>query len=169
MNNILARRVVAKGVRIGLAVAGGAFLLAAVLLVAGGRPVGVHAGPIDPPEGYPKLFLSVKTVTPTLAATGGVTLYYEIEIRNTGAYTAFGAALTDAIPNGTSYNGDAQSSVYPFPTVSDGVLTWAGDVGFDSTVLVNFSVSVPPAFAMASTTALAAAKPPQVKKSGGAL
>jgi hypothetical protein len=46
---------------------GGVFLLMVLLLA-------VRADPIDPPEGYPKLSLSVKTVTPTLAATGGVTL-----------------------------------------------------------------------------------------------
>ncbi|MND08535.1 hypothetical protein D3C83_312130 [compost metagenome] len=36
-----------------------------------------------------------------------------------------------------------------------------------SMAAISFSVSVPPAFLMASTTALAAAKPPAVKKSGG--
>ena len=34
---------------------------------------------------------------------------------------------------------------------------------------MSFSVSVPPAFWIAVTTAIAAANPPQVKKSGGSL
>ena len=38
-----------------------------------------------------------------------------------------------------------------------------------SIAAISFSVSVPPAFWMAATTAMAAAKPPQVKKSGGSL
>ena len=38
-----------------------------------------------------------------------------------------------------------------------------------SIAAISFSVSVPPAFLSASTTAMPAAKPPAVKKSGGAL
>ena len=58
----------------------------------------VHADPIDPPEGYPKLNLSVKTVTPTLAPTDGHTLQYHIEIRNTGAYMAEDATFERCYP-----------------------------------------------------------------------
>ena len=87
MNNSTHQSVV-KGLCLGLSILGGVFLLTAVLLAVSINPLAVHADPIEPPEGYPKLSLSVKTVTPTLAATGGVTLHYAIEICNTGAYTA---------------------------------------------------------------------------------
>lgn len=72
-----------------------------MLLIVSDNSVTVHADPIEPPEGYPKLSLSVKAVTPTLAATDGVTLYYTIGIHNTGAYTATGVTLTDDIPEHT--------------------------------------------------------------------
>jgi uncharacterized repeat protein (TIGR01451 family) len=64
------------------------------------------AAPIPPPEGYPKLSLSTKAVTPTLAGTGGATLYYTIEIRNTGATTATDVTLVDTLPTGVTYNDD---------------------------------------------------------------
>jgi uncharacterized repeat protein (TIGR01451 family) len=115
-----------------------------VWLAASSHPPVVYAHPIEPPAGYPKLDLSTKTVTPTLAHTGGMTLTYTIDIRNTGAYTAAGTILTDTIPLGSTYNGDAWSSVAPTPVVTGGVLTWQGDVGFDATVVVTFSVSVAP-------------------------
>ena len=137
--------IMVKGLRLGLPVLVGSLLLAAVLLALDSNSLVAHADPIEPPEGHPKLSLSVKAVTPTLAHTGGAILYYAIEIRNTGAYTAANTTLTDVIPDGTTYNGDAQASVPPVPTVSDGTLTWGGDVGFDATVVVSFSVSVPPA------------------------
>ncbi|MDY7077967.1 MAG: hypothetical protein SXV54_13710 [Chloroflexota bacterium] len=138
-------RTMPKGLCLGLAALGGLSLLAVVLLIMGSNTMVAYADPIEPPEGYPKLSLSVKTVTPTLAATGGVTLHYRIEIQNTGAYTATGATLTDVFPDDTAYNGDAWASV-PTVTVTSDTLTWAGDVGFDSTVVVSFSVAVPAAF-----------------------
>ncbi len=120
-----------------------AVMLLVWLAVSGNQPV-AYAHPVEPPAGYPKLELSTKTVTPTLAHTGGMTLYYTIDIRNTGSYTAAGTILTDTIPTGTSYNGDAWSSVAPTPVVTGGVLSWQGDVGFDATVVVTFSVTVAP-------------------------
>jgi uncharacterized repeat protein (TIGR01451 family) len=120
--------------------------LGVVLFVLSSNPLPAYADPIDPPEGYPKLSLSAKTVTPTLASTGGVTLYYTIEIVNTGAYTATGVSLTDDIPEHTAFTGDAGASVTPPPTVTAGTLTWVGDVGFDTTVVVSFSVTVSPIF-----------------------
>jgi len=144
MNNFTHQTMV-KGLCLGLAVLGGLFLLTAVLLIVSSNSLVAHADSIEPPEGYPKLSLSVKTVTPTLAHTGGETLYYAIEIRNTGAYTAANATLTDVIPEGTTYNGDAQASAGT-PAFASGMLTWGGDVGFDSTVVVSFSVGVPPTF-----------------------
>jgi uncharacterized repeat protein (TIGR01451 family) len=142
MNNLT--RHIVKGLHLGLTVLSGLLLLAAVLLIVSSNGLVAHADPIEPPEGYPKLSLSVKTVTPTLAHTGGVTLYYAVEIRNTGAYTATGATLTDDITEGATYSGDAQASVSSTLVFSNGTLTWKGDVGFDSTVVVSFSVAVSP-------------------------
>ncbi len=121
----------------------GSTLVLAIMLLMGSSHAGVaYADPIDPPEGYPKLSLSVKTVTPTLAETGGAVLSYAIEIRNTGAYTATNVTLTDLIPEGTVYNHDAQATVPPLPEFANGTLRWEGEVGFDTTVVVSFSVSV---------------------------
>jgi uncharacterized repeat protein (TIGR01451 family) len=108
-------------------------------------PLPLMADPIDPPEGYPKLSLSMKHVTPTLAATGGTTLTYAIEIVNTGAYTAAGASLTDVIPSGVVYNNDHASSA-PALSFANNSLNWQGDVGFDSSVAIQFSVKVPANF-----------------------
>jgi uncharacterized repeat protein (TIGR01451 family) len=140
------RQTIVKILRLGLAALGGLLLMTVLLLLVSRSPATAHADPIKPPEGYPKLSLSVKTVTPTLTATGGGTLHYEIEIRNTGAYTATGVTLTDDIPEHTTFTGDLGSSAPPTPTVTTGTLTWTGDVGFDATVVLSFSVSVAPAF-----------------------
>lgn len=106
----------------------------------------IRAAPIDPPAGYPKLALSSKTVTPTLTHVGGETLLYTVEIRNTGAYTAAGTTLTDRLPPHVSYNDDAWASHAPVPTVENDVLSWTGDVGFDETVLVTYSVTIDDSF-----------------------
>jgi uncharacterized repeat protein (TIGR01451 family) len=104
-------------------------------------------GPILPPEGYPKLTLSTKVVTPTLANTHEAVLKYNLEILNTGAYTASDATLVDAIPFNTTYNGDVWSSVPPTPVYSNGVIRWEhGEVGFDTSVLITFSVTVTPGY-----------------------
>jgi uncharacterized repeat protein (TIGR01451 family) len=133
-----------RALGLGLSALGIMLLVVILSLVVSGRSPMVYADPIEPPAGYPKLTLSTKTVTPTLANTDGATLYYAIEIRNTGAYTAVGTILTDRMPPGTTYNGDAEASVDPPPAFATDTLTWEGDVGFDSTVVINFSVSVPP-------------------------
>ncbi len=106
----------------------------------------VLAAPIPPPEGYPKLILSTKEVSPTLAHTGGATLFYKIEIVNTGAYAAQGVNFYDMIPASTSYNGDARASSGITPTFAAGALSWTGDVGFDSRVQISFSATVAPTF-----------------------
>lgn len=137
--------IAARGFLLGLVVLCGVMSVA-ILLVLYGSARPAYADPIPPPVGHPKLSLSVKTVTPTLAHIGGPTLSYAIEIRNTGAYAALGASLTDAIPAGTSYKGDAQASAGTV-SVAGQTLTWHGDVGFDATVIVSFSVGVPAAFA----------------------
>lgn len=139
-------QVTRKGFYLVIPLVSGLFLLLATLFGLRGRTPAAYADPIDPPEGYPKLSQSVKTVTPTLAATGGETLLYTIEIRNTGAYVAEGAMLSDVIPANTSLNGQPWSSVNPQPTVSGGEVQWQGEVGFDSTVVVTFSVDVDPGF-----------------------
>jgi uncharacterized repeat protein (TIGR01451 family) len=136
------RQTLVKARHLGLAALGGLLLVAVLLLAVSRGPATVHADPIEPPEGYPKLSLSVKTVTPTLAATGGVTLHYEIQIRNTGAYTATGVTLTDDIPEDTTFTGDLGSSAPPTPTVTTGTLAWTGEVGFDATVVLTFGVTV---------------------------
>lgn len=142
MSSFTCRSKLSKECRLVLAILGGLLSLTVVLLVLHTIPSMVYADPIDPPDGYPKLSLSLKTVTPTLAPTGGVTLYYAIEIRNTGAYTADGTILTDIIPDGVAYNDDFQSSISSTFTITDGVLTWSGNVGFDSTVIMSFSVTL---------------------------
>lgn len=140
------RQTLGKAARLGLAVLGGLCLLWVELFVLGHNSLVARADPIDPPEGYPKLSLSAKAVTPTLASTGGVTLTYVIEIANTGAYTAVDTMLTDVIPAETTYNDDLQASVPSTHTFVGGVLSWQGDVGFDATTVVSFSVTVDPAF-----------------------
>jgi len=132
-----------KGFRLGLAVLSGLSLLAAVLFVVSGNALIAHADPI--PGGAPKLNISMKTVTPTLTHAGGETLYYVIEVRNTGAYTAAGVTLADAFPAHTTYNGDAWASAPALAVASD-TLTWMGEVGFDAAVVVTFSVTVDPTF-----------------------
>jgi uncharacterized repeat protein (TIGR01451 family) len=102
-------------------------------------------GPIPPPVGYPKLTISAKVVTPTLAAPdpNGVVLEYSIEILNTGAYSASDVTLEDAIPSNTNYNDDVQSSAQPNPEFTDGVITWGpGEIGFDDSVVITFSVTI---------------------------
>jgi uncharacterized repeat protein (TIGR01451 family) len=104
-------------------------------------------GPIAPPEGYPKLSLSTKVVSPTLTDTSHGVLEYHVQILNTGAYTASDVTLVDAIPANTIYNLDASSSAPPTPVYTDGVLTWEhGVVGFDDSVEITFSVTVTPGF-----------------------
>ena len=126
----------------------GIFLVATVVVFAHRSADRVLAnGPILPPAGYPKLTLSTKVVTPTLAETDGAKLEYSLEILNTGAYTASDVTLTDTIPANTVYNDDAQSSVLPDPTFKDGVISWEhGVVGFDDSVIITFSVTVTPGY-----------------------
>ena len=139
-------RAVGKGLLLGLTVLCGLSLLVAVWLAVRGGSQVAYADPIDPPEGYPKLGLSIKTVTPTLANVGGATLDYVIEIRNTGAYVAEGATLSDAIPDNTTYKPGSAGASVGTPVVAGGTLTWVGDVAFDSTVVVSFSVDVATGF-----------------------
>jgi uncharacterized repeat protein (TIGR01451 family) len=134
-----------KAGRLAVAIAGGILVVVAVIAFARSSSRKVYAAPIPPPEGYPKLSLSTKTVTPTLAQLNTPsTLYYKIEIRNTGAYQADNVMLTDVIPPGVTYNGDATASATAQPTYDPGTrtLSWQGPVGFDSTVVVSYSVDV---------------------------
>jgi uncharacterized repeat protein (TIGR01451 family) len=139
-----------------------AFLLVfGALLFARGTAGRVYAAPIPPPAGYPKLSLSTKTVQPALANTSGATLNYQIEVLNTGATAAAGVTLADLIPANTTYKGNAQANAGPAPTVSNGKLTWKGDVGFDSSVLISFSVKVDAAF-VGTITNTAVISQPQI-------
>lgn len=124
----------------------GLALAVATLILVGKFSSAAYAAPIDPPAGYPKFIQSRLSVSPGLVPTGGATLVYTIEVINTGAYTASNVAVEDVLPADTTYNNDAASSVSPVPVYSDGKLTWNGDVGFDSTVVIQFSVNVAPAY-----------------------
>jgi uncharacterized repeat protein (TIGR01451 family) len=133
-----------RSARLTIAVFFGVFLVVTLLLTLNGNPVVVSADPIPPEQGgHPKFNVSVKTVTPTLANTGGATLQYAIELRNTGAYTASDTTLTDIIPENTSFD-SASASAGSDPTLTpDGTtLTWNGVVGFDDSVVISLSVSV---------------------------
>jgi uncharacterized repeat protein (TIGR01451 family) len=132
----------------------GIFMVATVVGFARKSSARVLAlGPIPPPEGYPKLTLSSKVVTPTLANTDGAVLVYNIEILNTGAYSASDVTLMDGIPANTIYNNDAWSSAPPTmvytttPEYPNGLLIWEhGVVGFDTSVVITFSVTVTPGY-----------------------
>jgi uncharacterized repeat protein (TIGR01451 family) len=105
------------------------------------------AAPIPPPEGYPKLVLSTKTVTPTLAPTGGAIITYTIEIRNTGATTATDTSLIDNLDPNASFTGQAWSSQGPSPVIDGNTLSWNGVVGFDTVVRLRFSAQIDAEFA----------------------
>ena len=144
-------------------VAAGLSLVAATFWVAGSMFTPAQAAPIPPPAGYPKLLTSVKSVWPPVVGVGQETLTYTIEIRNTGAYAASGVTLEDPIPANTTYNGGATASAGPAPTFSAGKLAWTGDVGFDSTVVVRFSVKVALGFSGAITNT-AVIRHPQITR-----
>lgn len=133
---------------LGLALLCGVLAVAGVILFSHGAAMSVRAAPIDPPEGYPKLNRSTKTVTPTLAGTGGETLFYKVEIVNTGAYRAEAVHFSDWITGVVSYNGDAQASNGADPQFdsASGLLSWSGDVEFDSSVWIEYSVTVDPGY-----------------------
>jgi uncharacterized repeat protein (TIGR01451 family) len=104
-------------------------------------------GPIPPPQGHPKLSLSTKLVSASLVNTDGAILTYNLEIINTGAYTALDVTLLDSIPLSTTYNGDAWSSVSPTPVYENGMILWEhGQVGFDGSVVITYSVTVTPGY-----------------------
>lgn len=124
----------------------GLLLAGALLWFTGGNWFIVSADPIPPPEGYPKFLTSLKQVTPTLASTGGTTLTYRLEIRNTGAFSAENTTVVDTLPEAVTYNDDGWAGDQAPPTYDDHTLTWNGEVGFDSTVVITYSVYVSPAF-----------------------
>ena len=121
---------------IGLALAVG------VLFLVGKFSSAALAAPIDPPAGYPKFSQSNMSVTPDLVPTGGATLTYTIEVVNTGAYTASGVMVSDILPAHTTFNSIVTSTISPAPVYTNGVSTWIGTVGFDFSVVIQFSVDV---------------------------
>ncbi len=131
---------------IGTTIVSGLTLAIASLILAGKFSSTAHAAPIDPPAGYPKFNQSSMSVSPDLVPTGGATLVYTIKVINTGAHAATNVTVEDVLPANTSYNHDATSSVSPAPVYSSGKITWNGTVGFDSSVVIQFSVDVDPAF-----------------------
>jgi uncharacterized repeat protein (TIGR01451 family) len=133
------------GIRLIFSFLAGILAVSALLFFVRKTSYNVRAAPIPPPDGYPKLSLSTKSVTPDLVSTAGETLDFVVEILNTGAYRADGVQFTDQMPEHTAFvSGSAESSVAPAPTYDAGssTLTWTGDVGFDSSVLITFSVDV---------------------------
>ena len=139
----LARRLAAMLLTVVL----GALGVFALALFLGSAAQSVTAASIAPPEGYPKFILSTKIVSPTLAHTDGSALWYEIQIVNSGAYTAEGVVLSDSLPAHTTYSGQAGASAAPAPIVENGVLTWTGTVGFDASVVITFGVQVDAGYA----------------------
>jgi len=131
---------------LGVVVISGLFLAIAIQFGVGKMLPAVYAAPIEPPAGYPKLNNSSMTATPDLLPTGGATLTYTLVVVNTGAYTATDVLVADVLPANTTYNKDATSSAFPPPDFVDGLLTWRGSVGFDSSVVIQFSVNVSPTF-----------------------
>jgi len=121
-----------------------ACVLLMVLMIDRPTATWVYAEPL--PGGTPKLTLSTKTVTPTVASVGGDVLTYTVHLINTGAWTATATSLTDLLPDAITYiSGSAQASSGSV-IVQGSVLTWSGDIGFDSDVLITFSVDVSPTF-----------------------
>ncbi|MEJ2707915.1 MAG: hypothetical protein P8074_09925 [Anaerolineales bacterium] len=138
------------GIRLLISFLAGVLAVAALLFFVRQTSYNVRAAPIPPPDGYPKLSLSTKSVTPDLVSTAGETLDFVVEILNTGAYRADGVQFTDQMPEHTTFvPGSAESSVAPVPTfdAGSGTLTWTGNVGFDSSVLITFSVNVETSYA----------------------
>jgi uncharacterized repeat protein (TIGR01451 family) len=129
----------------GLALFCGLLLASSWLSLARNSARWVHAAPIEPPEGYPKFSQSHMTVTPDLVNTGGATIEYRIEIVNTGGFTGTNVTLTDTLPENTTYI-SSESSASPAPAFVNGVLSWVGTVGFDSTVVITLTVDVLPGF-----------------------
>jgi len=124
--------------RLLLSLALGLSICAAVVLAVNQADHTARAEPL--PGGTPKLILSTKTVSPTITAPGSVTLTYRILLVNTGAWTATATLLRDVIPTSTAYiSGSARASTGTQPIVQGGVLTWTGDIGFDSSVEITFS------------------------------
>ncbi len=128
-----------------LSIGGGFLLLLLFLLVIQIDHDLAHADPIMPPEGYPKLSASIKTVSPSLVKTGGEELTYIVEIRNTGAYTASETTLTDVLPEEVNLN-EAESNVPPAPNFDGTTLSWDGEIGFDQTVVISFNVTISASF-----------------------
>ena len=134
-----------KGFRIFIPFLGGIPLVTAIMLIFSQVSFNhVIAAPIPSPEGYPKLSLSTKVVSPSLSVTGGELLEFTIEIINTGANAAEGVTLEDVIPENTSFDAIGVTTVSPAPVYSalEDKLTWTGNIGFDSTGLISFSVLV---------------------------
>ncbi len=122
-------------------------ILAAALLLAAGH-VGERAAHAHPlPGGTPKLILSTMTVTPTLTAPGSAPLTYSIHLVNTGAWTATATSLTDALPAAVSYEPASLQYSAGSGQVQNGIVTWTGDVGFDSAVAITFSAQLSSTFA----------------------
>jgi uncharacterized repeat protein (TIGR01451 family) len=117
-------------------------LAAALLLLAAAQAGSSPAQASALPGGTPKLILSTKSVTPTLTTPGTGVLIYTIRIVNTGASAAQGTTLVDSLPAAVTYVPDSLSSSGGSAQVQGNTLTWTGDIGFDSAVVVQFSAQL---------------------------
>jgi len=83
-----------------------------------------------------------KTVNKTVATPGEI-LTYTITIQETGAHIPL--QMTDVLPSAVTY---VPNSLTYFgsvaPVYSGGTVTWNGTLGFGATVIITFSVQIPP-------------------------
>ncbi len=96
------------------------------------------------PAPRPKLTLSTKSVYPETVYPAGVATYTMV-LRNTGATAAPNTSLWDPFPANVTYNGDAWASSGDIIAGPSGI-TWTGEVAFDSSVVITFSVTTDPAY-----------------------
>jgi uncharacterized repeat protein (TIGR01451 family) len=143
----LRSNLITRLISVGLTNVAGLLLVLTLLVTAQLSQFGSRAARAEPlPGGVPKLIQSFKTVTPTLAAPGNALLTYTIHLVNTGAWTATNASLQDILPVSTTYVPNSSQASAGLVQVQSGVLTWAGEIGFDSAVMITYVVQVNPAF-----------------------
>ncbi len=138
------RNVPARLLGVLLSVLLGLSVCALVIVASRATHRAVHAEPL--PGGVPKLTVSTKIVTPTITAAGNVTLTYRIRLVNTGAWTATATSLIDVLPASVTYISGSLQASSGQAVLQSGVLTWSGNIGFDSAVAITFGAGLNPAF-----------------------
>ncbi len=76
-------------------------------------------------------------VAPNTAVFAGDTITYTVAMKNYGSNALEGVSLTDTLPEGTEFVSGSEGV-----TVTDGVLSWIGDIASGATVNVSYTVSV---------------------------